>query len=352
MPERTPEGVQGFLSRRGFVRVASAGAVASILPRCTSEQGALGLQPEAKRVTPFVTSNEDFYLVAVDPSYRPPLDRQNVDANWSLELAGISGNSSRIGYDDLLGRADRSVHYTFECIGNRVGGQLIGNAEWRVVPLKEILARAPGGLAGVRSVMFEGLDDFYSSVSIERCTDDYAFVAMQMNGVPLPAGHGFPTRVILPDLYGMKQPRWLRRITLQEDAETTSYWEERGWAGEVPVKITSRLDPREDLAPDQPAELTGIAFAGARGIRKVEVSLDDGESWVACELVTGEQPHVWSLWRYLWQKPTPGRHTLMVRATDGTGALQTAERTDPSPDGASGYDRREVEIVATGHGTG
>ena len=72
--------------------------------------------------------------------------------------------------------------------------------------------------------MFYGLDDFYSSVSIDRVMDDYSFLATRMNGEPLPPSHGFPLRSILPDLYGMKQPRWLRRIVLQETAETTSYY--------------------------------------------------------------------------------------------------------------------------------
>ncbi|HEX8319142.1 molybdopterin-dependent oxidoreductase [Longimicrobium sp.] len=64
---------------------------------------------------------------------------------------------------------------------------------------------------------FAGMDGFYSSVSLQRATDDYAFLAVEMNGEVLPAGHGYPVRVILPDLYGKKQPRWLKRITLLED---------------------------------------------------------------------------------------------------------------------------------------
>jgi DMSO/TMAO reductase YedYZ molybdopterin-dependent catalytic subunit len=192
--------------------------------------------------------------------------------------------------------------------------------------------------------MFRGLDDFYSSVSVQRALDDHAFLALRMNGVPLPAAHGFPARVLLPDLYGMKQPRWLRSLSLQQTSETTSFWEKRGWAGEVPVKTMSRLDPRDEL-PAQAADLSGIAFAGQRGIRKVEVSLDDGKTWVECELTTPERRGVWSTWHYRWPHPGAGRYAVQVRATDGTGALQLARRQDSFPDGASGYDSRQVRVV-------
>ncbi len=346
MPERNPEGVHGFLTRRGFVRLLGAGAAAVLLPACRDAARSVGLAPPARAHTPFITPDERFYLVAVDPSYRPPFGPREVTRRWSLGLRGLDGREARLGYDHLRERARRTVLHTFECIGNPVGGSLIGNARWRSVGLREILQRAPGGVAGARAVMFESLDGFYSSVSIERALDDYAFLALEMNGAPLPAGHGFPVRTLLPDLYGMKQPRWLKRITLLEDAATTSYWEKRGWAGEVPVKTMSRLDPRRRRQPPQALDLSGVAFAGRRGIRAVEVSLDNGAHWVRCELVTPTTPNVWSLWRYTWRAPTPGRHIVLVRAIDGTGALQTAKVQDSFPDGASGYDGLVIEVSA------
>ncbi len=343
MPE-SAEGIQGFLSRRGFIQVMAAGTALSLLNSCSPEQQALGFRPERQRRTTFITPNEEFYLVAVDPSYRPPLNPDTVQQNWQLQLVGLDGKPHHVGYDELNDKASRVVPYTFECIGNQVGGNLIGNANWHVVPLKTYLSRA-GLSSEVNSVIFEGLDDFYSSISIERATDDYAFIAMKMNGEPLPAGHGFPARVILPDLYGMKQPRWLRSITLLRGNETTSYWERRGWAGEVPVKTFSRLDPISELSAGKASQLSGCAFAGSRGIRSVEVSLDDGKSWKACHLETATQPHVWSLWSYQWENPPTGKHTIQVRATDATGQLQTARRTRSYPDGASGYHQETITIT-------
>jgi DMSO/TMAO reductase YedYZ molybdopterin-dependent catalytic subunit len=338
-PEMQPR--SRLSSRRGFIRVASLAAFGLPLRRWWDQFRAVGMTPRAGRVTPFITPDGQFYLVAVDPSFRPTFGPGTVGPAWALEIRGLDGSVRKLGYDELRARATRKIVYTFECIGNPVGGQLIGNAEWRVIPLKELLG--PAGGAG--SVMFNGLDDFYSSVSAARAFDDRAFLALEMNGAPLPAAHGFPARVILPDLYGMKQPRWLKRIALQETAKTGSYWEALGWAGEVPQKTMSRLDPRDTLTAGEPADLTGIAFAGERGISRVEVSLDSGASWLDCELVTPGHAGVWSLWRYHWQRPAAGRYSIQVRATDGRGRRQTATRRGSFPDGASGYDARSVRVL-------
>jgi DMSO/TMAO reductase YedYZ molybdopterin-dependent catalytic subunit len=338
-------GEKPFLTRRGFIQATSALGVGLPLERWWDELHALGHAPRARRITPFITPAADFYLVAVDPSFRPAFGPRSVDGHWALEVADVDGSVRRLGYADLLPRATRKVFRTFECIGNGVGGRLIGNAEWSVIPLAELLSENARGAKAARSVMFRGLDDFFSSVSAERAFDANAFLALEMNGAPLPAAHGFPARVILPDLYGMKQPRWLKRIALQEAAQTTSFWEERGWAGEVPVKTMSRLDRRDSLPAGAPAELAGIAFAGERGIARVEVSLDDGRTWAACELVTPERPGAWSLWRYEWPKPTAGSDAIKVRATDGRGRVQTAIEHGPFPDGASGYDAESVRVT-------
>jgi DMSO/TMAO reductase YedYZ molybdopterin-dependent catalytic subunit len=337
---------QPFLARRGFIKAVSAFGVGLPFERWWEGFRALGHKPRARRVTPFITSTADFYLVAVDPSFRPVFGPATIDEHWALEISDVDGRVRRLGYGDLLPRATRKIFHTFECIGNGVGGQLIGNAWWSVIPLGELLSENARGAKSARSVMFLGLDDFYSSVSAERAFDAGAFLALEMNGAPLPLAHGFPARVILPDLYGMKQPRWLKRIALQEAARTTSYWEERGWAGEVPVKTMSRLDSRDSLLAGAPGDLTGIAFAGERGIARVEVSLDDGTSWTVCELITPDRPGAWSLWRYEWLKPTAGSDSIKVRATDGQGRLQTASEHDPFPDGASGYDAESVRVVA------
>lgn len=334
----------GFLSRRGFIRLTAASLLAAQLPAC-EESSTVGHRPRGHTRTSYITPNDDFYMVAVDTSFRPVVTVNNVNDDWSLPVRDMNNEVAlRLGYDDLVNRANRIVPYTFECIGNPVGGQLIGNAQWHVLPLKTLINKASHGSRNVKAVMFEGLDDFYSSVSVERVMDDYAFLAVKMNNEPLPPAHGFPARIILPDLYGMKQPRWLRSITLLEDADTTSYWEKRGWAGEVPVKTMSRIDPYRPVSAKESAEITGIAFAGSRGIKKVEVSLDGGNNWRPCELIHGAQPQIWSLWRYEWMSPTTGKYQVKVRAVDGNGVLQTSRETGRFPNGATGYDTESIIV--------
>lgn len=344
----------GFLTRRGFIGLLGASAGAALLEGTSQQAKAFSLSslfgPELRprRVTPYITPNNEFYLVAVDPAFRPQLTPRSVEDKWHLQVTGLSGETQRHDWHTLMNQANQTVLKTFECIGNRIGGNLIGNARWNVIPLKHFLMPLPG-IQSARSVMFRGLDNFYSSISIDRCLDDYAFIAVKMNGEPLPAAHGFPARVILPDLYGMKQPRWLTRVELQGTAETTSYWEKRGWGGEIPVRTMSRLDPPGPVTDNHLATLTGIAYAGHRGIRAVEISLDGGTRWIPCQLQHGNRPDAWSLWSYEWRQPSVGRHQLMVRATDGDGKVQTANRQGAFPDGATGYDHLDVNVTRSQH---
>lgn len=193
MPQAEPEGTAGFISRRGFIAAAAATPLLSGCAQLLSlVPPAIGHHPGPSTLTPYITPNEDFFMVAIDPGYRPPVTPETVGSGWALELAGLNGAVRRISYAELDSRARSTVHYTFECIGNPVGGRLIGNAAWRVLPLRELVRDTPGGPAGARSVMFEGMDGFYSSVSLERAADEYAFLALEMNGAALPPSTASP----------------------------------------------------------------------------------------------------------------------------------------------------------------
>ncbi|MBI4514154.1 MAG: molybdopterin-dependent oxidoreductase [Gemmatimonadetes bacterium] len=340
------------MTRRGFVALLSrAGAAAGVAAaglwslRCRPGPigKATGYGPGGR--TMYLTRNDDFYLVAIDPSFRPGVDPSTVERAWRLDLVGLD-RTAALGYRDLVSMRSVEVVKTFECIGNEVGGDLIGNANWRCVPLRDVLAPVlPDRRTGL-TVMFHGLDEYYDSVSIERALDEQSFIAYSMNGEPLPAGHGFPARVLLPDLYGMKQPRWLAKIEILDTPETTGYWERRGWASEVPVKTMSRLDvpPRQSVFGGQRHTLTGVAYAGARRIQKVEVSVDGGVSWTEARLTSESLANAWALWAYEWTPPASAGYTLVCRATDETGAVQTAKARGSFPDGASGWHRVRVEV--------
>jgi hypothetical protein len=124
-----------------------------------------------------------------------------------------------------------------------------------------------------------------------------------------------------------------------------AYWVPRGWAKEAPILTQSRIDTPRRSAGLQPGPVTvaGVAWAPDRGISRVEVSVDGGE-WQEATLATAIGPQTWVQWQWTWQA-TSGDHTLFVRATDGSGEVQTAERTSPDPDGARGHHEVPVKVA-------
>jgi hypothetical protein len=90
-----------------------------------------------------------------------------------------------------------------------------------------------------------------------------------------------------------------------------------------------------------------VAWAGDRGVGRVEVSADGGRSWTPAVLRRELAPAAWRQWRLAWRPGGSGRVVLLVRAADGRGALQAAEQRPPHPSGASGYDQVEVIVEST-----
>ena len=157
-----------------------------------------------------------------------------------------------------------------------------------------------------------------------------------MDGETLPENHGFPLRIYIPNRYGMKQPKWITRIEATNKA-VPGYWVERGWSREARPQIISVIDTvATDRVVDGKVALGGIAWAGDRGIQKVEVQVDDGPWQPATLRLPPVGSLTWVQWRYDWPLAT-GKHTFRVRATDGTGAPQIEMENDTFPDGATGY---------------
>ncbi|MBX5446376.1 molybdopterin-dependent oxidoreductase, partial [Sphaerobacter sp.] len=158
--------------------------------------------------------------------------------------------------------------------------------------------------------------------------------------------HGYPLRLIVPGIFGMKNVKWITRIEAV-DRDFQGYWQERGWSDIATVQTMSRIDvpaSNRTLVAGQPTLIAGIAFAGDRGISKVEVSTDDGETWAPATLDEPLSPLTWVLWRYEWTPIRPGRYHLVVRAYDGQGQVQDAKERPPLPDGATGYHTVSVRV--------
>jgi len=169
-------------------------------------------------------------------------------------------------------------------------------------------------------------------------------VAYDLDGSPLPTAHGYPARILIPGHYGMKGPKWLDTIELATD-ELRGYWEQQGWDHNAVVKTTARFDaPRDgDIIRIGAIEVGGVAFAGTRGISKVEYTIND----TAWNEATIDQPLsglTWVRWRTVWTPGSEGAYRLRVRATDGSGKLQDPSAAASFPNGAGGYHTIQVNV--------
>lgn len=295
-------------------------------------------RPIAQRETKYITANEDFYTISISPGYVAEIDPDR----WKLEVYGLEGRKYALSYQELLKLERRRVFKTFVCVGNEVGGPSMGNAEWTVTPLAPIVAKVAGQKRDGLRVVFYALDGFYSSVPFEVAMSDQSFIAYEMNGETLPGPHGFPARVLLPNIYGMKQPRWLSKIEINDSGES-GYWEKRGWCSECKVKMTARIDAAI-AQPEGKWLVTGVAYCGAQPVSQVEVSADEGTTWQPAKINSERLPNAWSTWEYLWQPTKKGEQILTARVKDASDARQIESYTGGFPSGSTGLHRVIVTV--------
>lgn len=288
-----------------------------------------------------ISPTNDFYVVSKNGVDDPRI----AAASWRLRVDGSAPFT--LGYDDL--RAMEAVEFpqTLECISNNVGGPLLSTAVFRGPRLRTILERA-GVPANASEIRFSCADGYTESLPLDVAMHDRTIVAYLINGEPLPREHGFPARLLLSGRYGMKNPKWVTSIGPVAQPYR-GYWEQRGWNKDAFVRTMSRLDyPQEqDVVPaGKPFPLVrGVAYAGARGIGKVEISFDAGRTWNGTRLRPVLPSYDWTFFSYEWTPPAPGTYPVVVRATDGDGRLQDATDRDSFPDGATGYHRVNVKVA-------
>ncbi|MEX2620232.1 MAG: molybdopterin-dependent oxidoreductase [Egibacteraceae bacterium] len=306
---------------------------------------ALGTPPagtalEVDGLSPLFTPNDSFYRI--DTALTIP----RVDpATWRLQVTGMVDRPLTLSFDDLLAMPHEEVDVTLLCVSNEVGGHLAGNARWSGVRLTDLLDRA-GVQVGATQIVGRSADGWTSGFPTEAAFDGRdALVAVGMNGEPLPLRHGFPARLVVAGLYGyVSATKWLTAIELTTLNGFDAYWVPRGWSKEGPVKTQSRIDVpahRDSVAAGRVA-VAGVAWAGIRGVSRVEVAVDDGD-WQPARLAEELGSATWRQWLWEWDA-RPGRHTLTVRATDGEGTVQTSAPSRPAPDGATGHHRVTVEV--------
>ncbi|HYU81945.1 MAG TPA: molybdopterin-dependent oxidoreductase [Candidatus Polarisedimenticolia bacterium] len=290
-------------------------------------------------ITPRITANEDHYTV--DTTLVKP--RVLID-EWRLDIKGLVQTPFSLTYDQLLDlEAVEQVH-TLECISNYVGGDLISTALWTGVPLPDLLNRAQVQ-PGAYDVVFTSVDGYTDSIPIAKAMEDKTLVAYLMNGKTVPQDHGYPARMLVPNIYGMKNVKWIRTIEVV-NYDFFGYWQTQGWSDGAPINTNARIDlPNRNIRWTGGAiTVAGIAFAGARGISKVELSTDGAKSWGLATLEAAMGPLTWRRWTYPWTPNGAGPAKLIVRATDGSGNTETPVGRAPYPDGATGYDELDVTI--------
>ncbi|HST85048.1 MAG TPA: molybdopterin-dependent oxidoreductase [Kineosporiaceae bacterium] len=336
--------VTGGLGRAlgGRLRGAQASRQSITLPTATDPAPALpsGVSVGVPGVTPFITSNEDFYRI--DTALITPLLRAD---DWSLRIHGMVEREITITYADLLKSALVERDVTLMCVSNEVGGDLTGNARWLGLPIGPLLTRA-GPKSTADMVLSKSSDGFTAGTPLEVLTDGRdALLAIGMNGVPLPVEHGFPVRMVVPGLYGyVSATKWVVDLEVTRFDQAEGYWTPRGWSARGPVKTESRFDVPQDLDRVKAGTvvLAGIAWAQHRGVQGVEIRVDDG-AWQSATLGAEDSVDTWRQWFFRWNA-VAGRYRLQVRATDGRGEVQTATVAATAPDGASGYHTIDVTV--------
>ena len=299
------------------------------------EAGLAGPQPAVTPVRNFFVISKNFSDPVVDPR------------TWALTVGGLVDRPLRLTLEELTALPRRTQYATLACISNDVGGPLIATGLFAGVPLSDLLAGSQVQ-ASAAHVVFRGRDDYMESLPLRdvlRAPD--ILVAYALNGNALPREHGFPARMLIPGHYGMKGPKWLDSIELRA-GDVKGYWEGQGWDAQAIVRTTSRIDVPGNgslLRAGRAFLVSGIAFAGTRGINRVEVSTDDGRSWQAAEVMPALSELTWSSWRYSWTPAHEGEHALVVRAVDGTGAVQSHQVAPSFPRGADGYHRIRVAVA-------
>jgi DMSO/TMAO reductase YedYZ molybdopterin-dependent catalytic subunit len=290
-------------------------------------------------ITSRVTANEDHYTVDTT------LVKPRVDiATWKLEVTGAVETPFSLTYDQLLDLDAIEQVHTLECISNPTGGELISTAVWTGVRMRDLLQRAKPTAKGY-DVVLTSVDGYTDSFPLAKAMEPETLLVYLMNGKTLPQDHGYPVRVLVPNIYGMKNVKWLRSIEVAT-YDVFGYWQEQGWSDGAIVNTGTRIDiPARTLKWDGgQVTIAGIAFAGSRGISKVEVSFDGGRTWQTAKLEAPAGPLTWRRWSVNWTPPNVGTHTLQARATDGGGDTETPVGRQPFPNGATGYDVLQVNV--------
>ncbi len=292
-----------------------------------------GVIHPARFLSAEVTSNDQYYVVSKNLVSDPIVDGKS----WKLAIDGQVEHPFILNYQEVLALPMQKQYESMMCISNEVGGQYMSNALWEGVRLMDLLERA-GVKPGASKVVFQAVDNYSDSIHLSKALEPTTLMAVYMNGVPLPQNHGFPARMLVPGIYGMKHCKWLTRIEVV-NYDYRGYWQQRGWSDAAPIRMTARIDTPLDgtnVAANRTTYIAGVAFSGKRGISEVDVSADGGQTWQRATLKQPLSALTWVVWELEW-RPKPGNYLVTARAIDLESNVQSPIEEPPLPDGSSGY---------------
>jgi DMSO/TMAO reductase YedYZ molybdopterin-dependent catalytic subunit len=308
----------------------------SPLPAITAAQDAAARVPG---LSPVLTPVDEFFRIDTSIGI-PRVDRDS----WRLRVHGRVDREVILDFDQLVALGLEEHDATIACVSNEVGGDLVGTARWTGVPLRRVLE-----LAGVRpdadQLVGRAVDGWTAGMPVEAAQVPDALVAVGMNGVELPARHGYPVRLIVPGLFGyVSATKWLTELELTRWQDYDAYWIRRGWARRGPVKTMTRIDVPRTRVTEGAVRIAGVAWAPRQGVDSVEVRISGG----AWRTATCSEPLSGSTWRQWWLDVplTQGTYVLEARAVDTDGAVQPEGPKGVLPDGAEGWHRIGVTVVA------
>ncbi len=326
------------MRRRTILKTLGLTASAGFTGGCDAIGGIFGrMFAVPPRETTYFTPNAKFYVV----NYADGAVSASRDLNieqWKVHVKGAVKTPMSLGWRDILNRDSYDQISTLMCIDTLPGGDSMGTATWRGISLKQLLLDCGADTETARDVVFRAVDGYDDSIPFTRAMQDDVMLAFLMNGEKLPREHGFPLRLIVPGLYGIKNVKWIVEIEVYP-GDYKGYWQRKGWTDDGTIKVFSRIDSPGHYQTLRGPEQTfrGIAFGGPNSISKVELSFDAGRTWDECKIEPPMSPYSWVIWTYTWRPPNKGKFQTVVRATDTKGQLQIAEIVRPQPAGASGY---------------
>lgn len=262
----------------------------------------------------------------------------DIPEDYTLPITGLVENPVEWTLDDIRDMPNMTEFITMSCISNRIGGSLISTTKWTGVSFQHILEQIQPDESAA-ALRITGADDFDEYIELDKIREDERIMLVYaFDDQPLPLRNGFPLRTHIPNHYGMKQPKWITGIEVV-DSWAEGYWVRRGWSRDAVVRATSVIDTVADQAIYDEGgtmfvPIGGIAWAGDRGISRVQVRVDEGE-WQDAQLRSPMSDRAWTIWRYDWQFEE-GTHRFEVVCYDGNGDMQITEVNGVRPDGATG----------------